>query len=82
MADEDDYLYNAGGAASSPTGALGTGDDVGHEVDLTLTWRPTSMAPHGTWLFGWSEFDPGSFVEGYGDGEHARLLYVQYTFTF
>jgi hypothetical protein len=82
LADDDDFLYNASGAPSSPATALGTGTDVGHEVDFTLTWNPTSMAPHGVWLFGYSEFEPGTFVDGYGDGENARLLYVQYTFTF
>jgi hypothetical protein len=82
LADDDDFLYNAGGGASSPGAALGTSRDVGHEVDLTLTWRPPCMAPHGAFLFGYSEFDPGTFTEGYGADEHARLTYVQYTFTF
>ncbi|MHC5209458.1 MAG: alginate export family protein [Planctomycetota bacterium] len=82
LADRNDFLYNAGGGASSPASALGTSKDVGHEVDLTLSWRPPCMAPHGVWLFGYSEFDPGTFVKGYGDGERARLAYVQYTFTF
>jgi hypothetical protein len=82
LADHNDFLYNAGGAATSPASALGTSKDVGQEVDLTLSWRPSCMAPHAEWLFGWSEFDPGSFVDGYGNGERARLGYVQYTFTF
>jgi len=84
LADDSDFLYNAAGAISAGQSAatLNTGDDVGHEVDLTLGWKPTFMAPHGEFLFGYSWFDPGSFVTGYGADEDASLLYAQYMFTF
>lgn len=84
LADDDDFLYNASGAISpGQSGAtLNTGEDVGHEVDLTLGWKPVSMAPHGEFLFGYSWFNPGHFVSGYGDGDDASLLYAQYIFTF
>ena len=84
LADDSDFLYNASGAISpgQSVATLNTGDDVGHEVDLTLGWKPTFMAPHGEFLFGYSWFNPGSFVEGYGNGEDASLMYAQYMFTF
>jgi hypothetical protein len=84
LAKDSDFLYNAaGGVAGGQSGAtLNSGDDVGDEVDLTLAWKPASMAPHGEFLFGYSYFDPGSFVEGWGNGEDTSLLYAQYMFTF
>jgi len=84
LAKQGDFLYNASGAIASGQSAatLNTGDDVGHEVDLTLGWKPTFMAPHGEFLFGYSWFNPGSFVEGWGNGQDANLMYAQYTFTF
>ncbi len=80
--EKTDALYNAGGAPTlvDPTGA--SGDDVGREIDLTLTWLPAWMAPHGEILFGYSTFSPGHFVETLGDGKRADLIYVQFQFTF
>jgi hypothetical protein len=84
LVSRDDFLYNAGGAPTSP--APGTpglaGDDVGSEIDLTLSWKPACLTPHGQFLMGWSQFKPGRFVESYGDGDRAELLYLQYTLTF
>jgi len=84
LADESDFLYNASGAVSPGQSAatLNTGDDVGDEVDLTLGWKPTFMAPHGEFLFGYSWFEPGSFVNGFGSGDDTNLMYAQYLFTF
>ncbi|HZL99960.1 MAG TPA: alginate export family protein, partial [Planctomycetota bacterium] len=84
LASESDFLYNSAGgiAAGQSAATLDTGDEVGQEVDLTVAWKPASLAPHSEFLFGYSWFDPGSFVNGWGDGEDANLLYAQYTFTF
>jgi hypothetical protein len=84
LADQSDFLYNASGAISAGQSAatLNTGDDVGNEVDLTLAWKPPFMAPHGEFLFGYSWFDPGSFVSGFGSGDDTNLMYAQYLFTF
>jgi len=40
------------------------------------------MAPHGEFLFGYSWFEPGSFVNGFGSGDDTNLMYAQYLFTF
>lgn len=84
LADEGDFLYNTSGAVvGGQTAAdLNTGDDVGNEVDLTLAWKPPFMAPHGEFLFGYSWFNPGSYVEGWGSGDDTNLMYAQYLFTF
>ena len=84
LANQSDFLYNTQGAAIGGQSAatLDTGDDVGKEVDLSLAWKPTFMAPHGEFLFGYSWFEPGSFVDGWGNGGDTNMMYAQYQFTF
>ena len=82
LQNDSDALYNAGGAVSltDPTG--GSGNHVGQEWDLTLGWAPAALAPHSEFLFGYSYFNPGNFVEHLGAGKRPELIYVQYMFTF
>lgn len=80
--DRHDSLYNAGGAGPLVDPAGLSGDSVGSEIDLTLVWAPPCTAPHGKFVFGWSQFKPDRFVETLGDGNRAELLYAQYSFTF
>jgi hypothetical protein len=55
---------------------------VGQEWDFTLGIKPSFLAPHSEFLFGYSYFNPGDFVENTGGGSRPQLAYVQYTFTF
>lgn len=77
-----DALYSAGGGATLADPSGSSGNKVGREIDLTLTWAPAWSAPHGKFLFGWSQFMPDRFVKTLGDGKRAELAYVQYSFTF
>ena len=43
---------------------------MGQEWDLTLGWAPPCMSPHGEFLFGYSYFVPGAYVERLGDSDH------------
>ena len=82
LQNDSDSLYNAGGAALLTDATGGSGRHVGQEWDLTLGWTPPCMTPHGEFLFGYSYFVPGAFVERLGDGDRAQLLYVQYVLNF
>jgi len=82
LAEAEDALYGASGAATlvDPTGAAGR--DVGEELDVTLALRPACW-PGTHVLLGWSRFDPGRFVETLGgDDDDAHLAYLQITFDF
>jgi hypothetical protein len=82
LENDSDSLYNAGGAPLLTDTTGGSGSHVGQEWDLTLGWTPPCMSPHGEFLFGYSYFVPGAFVERLGDGDRAQLLYVQYVLNF
>lgn len=74
-----DALYNAGGAATrrDPLGASGT--EVGHELDLTVTW---TIDVHQSLLVGYSHFWDSDFIINTGKSEDPDLFYVQYAFKF
>lgn len=80
--NDSDALYNAGGAATLADPSGSSGNHVGQEWDLTLGWAPSRLAPHSEFLFGYSYFNPGNFVEHLGSGHRPQLLYFQYQFTF
>jgi len=80
--NDSDSLYNASGAATFTDPNGGSGNHVGQEVDLTLGWNPPWLAPHGAFQFGYCYFSPGNFVSHLGDGNRAKLLFAQFSFTF
>jgi hypothetical protein len=79
LTENEDALYNAGGAAvrRDPFGASGT--EVGHEVDLTVAWK---LDRHSNLLFGYSHFWDSDLIRQTGMSENADLFYVQYGFKF
>ncbi len=79
VTDDRDALYNAGGGVvrRDPTGAAGR--EVGHEVDVTLTWK---IDRHSDLLIGWSHLWDSDFIIQTGSSEDADMLYVQYAYRF
>ncbi len=79
LSDEQDALYDATGAPGrhDPTGHSGT--EVGHELDVTLTWK---LDVHSSLLFGYSHFWDSDFIINTGSSEDADLFYIQYAFRF
>jgi hypothetical protein len=79
LTDDRDALYGTNGAPGrrDPTGAADT--EVGQEVDFTLTWI---LDVHSSFLFGYSHFWDGEFLQDTGASENSDLVYVQYAFRF
>ncbi|MFQ5843484.1 MAG: alginate export family protein [Planctomycetota bacterium] len=73
LADEDGGWVNAGGATIQP-GAPGADTDLGTEIDLTVAHKPSKSL---AFLFGWSVFFPGGFVEDTGRALTAQFIYLQ-----
>lgn len=63
LAETEDALYNAGGAATFPDPSGTAGHSVGKELDLTVVHRPEFLAPHTHVLFGWSRFIPDRHID-------------------
>ncbi len=75
-----DALYNAAGARTRRSINGGVGDEIGHELDLTVNWQ---VDPHASVLFGYSHFWASDFIFGTGPpDEDPDLLYVQYRYQF
>lgn len=64
---------NAGGAVIRG-GLAGSDRHLGDEVDLTVTWKPSAPL---SFLFGYSIFVPGGFVEDTGDDPLSHFLYLE-----
>lgn len=77
-ADNDDALYNAGGAVVRG-GATGTSRDVGQEIDLLLRYQ---IDRHQSVIGGYSHFFPGTFIKQSGRHEGIDLAYLIWLFTF
>lgn len=79
LTNNEDALYNAGGAAvrRDPFGKSGT--EVGHEVDVTVAWK---LSRHSKVLLGVSHFWDSDFIQQTGRSENANLFYLQYGFKF
>lgn len=79
LSENEDALYNAGGAPGrrDPTGK--SGKEVGDELDLTLVWK---MSVHEKLLLGYSHLWEGNFIRATGASQDADLFYVQYQFKF
>jgi Alginate export len=82
LANDSDALYNTAGTATlfDPTG--NSGNHIGHEWDFSLGWSPSFLAPHSSFLVGYSYLNPGNFVDHVGAGPRPQLVYFQYTFNF
>ena len=79
LSADRDALYGTNGAPGrrDPTGRSGT--EIGHELDLTLSWK---IDVHSSLLLGYSHFWDSDFVINTGSSEDADLIYVQYAFKF
>ncbi|MEE9296386.1 MAG: alginate export family protein [Phycisphaerae bacterium] len=80
LTEEEDALYNAGGAATlrDPTG--GSGQEVGQELDLTILWK---INVHSSVLFGYSHFWEDNFVHStVGGDDDPDFYYLQYQYKF
>lgn len=86
-ASGDDGLYNAsGGLMRAPFfttrngRVLGVSDkDIGHEVDLTLLYKHNR---HLDFLFGYSRFWTGDYLQRTGASDNIHFFYGQAGFTF
>jgi hypothetical protein len=79
LSENEDALYNAGGAAVRRDPSGRSGHDVGHELDWTIVW---TIDVHQSVLFGYSHFWDGGFIQETSFSENADLLYVQYAYKF
>ena len=77
-ADDDDALFNAGGAVVRP-GAASSANHIGSEIDLTLAYP---FNRHLVGLFGYSHFFAGDFVDETGSSDDIDFVYVSLQFTF
>jgi hypothetical protein len=77
--DAHDAVYNAAGAPGrrDPSGRSGT--EIGHEIDLTISWK---IDVHSTLLLGYSHFWDSDVIIQTGKSEDPDLFYVQYSFKF
>jgi hypothetical protein len=74
-----DALYNAAGGAGRRDLTGRSGKEVGHELDLTLSWN---LDAHSSILLGYSHFWDSDFIQQSGVSEDADLVYVQYAMKF
>ncbi|MBK8267281.1 MAG: alginate export family protein [Planctomycetes bacterium] len=74
-----DALYNAGGVPIRRNVTGSSGNDVGDELDATVTWQ---IDVHSALLVGWSHFWPSNFVNSSGFSRDSDYVYLQYQFRF
>jgi hypothetical protein len=77
LTDDDDALYHAGGGVVRP-GGVGE-DEVGMEIDLTMLFK---FNKHTSFLFGYSHFSAGDFIEDTGSSDSIDFMYSQMKFVF
>lgn len=77
-----DSLYGVDGKPTLTDNTGNSGNHVGQEWDFVVGLTPKVLAPHSEIQFGYCYFTPGDFVNNLGDGKRAKLLYMQYVFTF
>jgi len=65
------FNERAFGYGVRPTGGR---QEIGHEIDLTLTWKPL---PRVELLLGWSRFFGGAVYRALFDDEDAGVFYAQ-----
>jgi len=78
LADNDDAVYNAGGAVIRP-GGTSNNEYVGSEVDLTVDAK---LDRHTTLLLGYSHFFAGSVLRDSADSEDTDFFYVSVEYFF
>ena len=74
-----DAMYDAGGAVVRRDVTGIAGKEIGHELDVTLTWK---VDVHSNLLFGWSHLWDSDFIIQTGPSEDADMFYVQYAMKF
>jgi hypothetical protein len=79
LADSNDALYNAGGAALRYNSAGAAGSHVGSELDITATYQ---LSRHVSLLLGYGIFFPGEFIENTGASDEAHMVYGSVEFKF
>ncbi len=82
LAEENDAVYNVGGAPGFADTTGDSGKNVGKEFDVTLSYTPECLAPHGHVLVGYSRFLAGRRIDSNGGDGDADLFYTQFTMTF
>ncbi len=75
-----DALYNAGGAPVLRDPLGDSGEQVGHELDLTVAWK---IDAHSSMLLGYSHFWDSNFIHRLVPGDDdPDFFYVQYQLKF
>lgn len=79
LANKEDFLYNAAGAATlrDPTGR--SGSHVGDELDIRVN---VHIARDQDFLFGYSKLNPGAFLDSQRPGISPDFAYAQYVVRF
>lgn len=75
----EDALYNAAGVPVRRRAAGDVGAEVGHELDLRVTWQ---VDAHLSMLFGFSHLWTSDFLQQTGPAENPSLFYVMYQYRF
>ena len=79
LSHERDALYNAGGGVVRRDRTGLSGKEIGHEVDVTVSWK---IDRHSDLLLGWSHLWDGNFIVDTGVDRDVDLFYVQYAMKF
>lgn len=74
-----DALYNSNAIPIRRNATGSSGNDVGDELDVTVSWQ---IDVHSSVLIGWSHFWPSNFIESSGFSRDADYCYLQYQFKF
>ncbi len=79
LANKQDFLYNAAGAATAHDATGQSGSHVGDEVDLRIN---VHVNRHQDVLLGYSKLFAGEFLKKTKPGVAPELFYVQYSIRF
>ena len=77
---DKDSLYNAGGAPTLRDSLGTSGEQLGHELDLTVNWKINN---HSSMLFGYSHFWNDGFINNLIiSSDDPDFVYLQYQYRF
>lgn len=79
LASNLDSAYNKGGGSARRNVSGSSGNDLGDELDLSLSWQ---VDVHSQLLVGVSHFWPGNFINSSGFSRDADVFYLQWQFKF
>lgn len=79
LANNRDYLYNAGGLATLRDATGQSGSHIGDEIDFRVNFH---VSRHQDVLFGYSKMWSGEFLKKQVPGISPDLIYVQYNIRF